>query len=90
MKLTTSSQAGTLESSDMLVSIAPAPEGAGITLNLVSPALRQYGDHIRQLICSVLTDCGVTDATVDVNDKGAVDFVIEARIKTAVLRAAQA
>ena len=83
-------QAGTLESSDMLVAISPAPKGAGVTIQLVSPTMQQYGEHIRGVILGVLQECGVTDAAVDANDKGAVDFVIRARVKTAVLRAAEA
>jgi citrate lyase subunit gamma (acyl carrier protein) len=88
-KLHKAAQAGTLESSDILVNIAPAASGAGITLQLVSPTLRQYGEHIRGIILGVLRDCGVTDAAIDANDKGAVDFVIEARVKTAILRATE-
>ncbi|SBW08973.1 Citrate lyase acyl carrier protein [uncultured delta proteobacterium] len=83
-------QAGTLESSDMLVAIAPAPSGAGVTIKLASPTMRQYGEHIKGIIRAVLDDCGVKDAELDVNDKGAVDFVIEARVKTAILRATEA
>ena len=83
-------QAGTLESSDMLVTIAPAPEGAGVTIKLASPTMQQYGGHIKGVIRAVLNDYGVRDAIVDVNDKGAVDFVIEARVKTAILRATEA
>lgn len=81
-------QAGTLESSDIMVSIAPAPEGSGIQLDLVSAAMHQYGEHIRTLIGFILKEHGVTDAAVQANDKGAVDCVIEARVKTAILRAA--
>ena len=84
------SQAGTLESSDMLVAIAPAPKGAGVTIRLVSPTMQQYGEHIKGIIRAVLNDCGVKDVVIDANDKGAVDFVIEARIKTAILRATEA
>ena len=83
-------QAGTLESSDMLVSISPAPSGAGVTVKLVSPTMQQYGEHIRGVIVNILKEYGVTDAEVDANDKGAVDFVIEARVKTAIQRAAEA
>ena len=83
-------QAGTLESSDMLVNIAPAPAGAGITVQLASPTMQQYGGHIKNVINGVLKECGVTDAVIDANDKGAVDFVIAARVKTAVLRATEA
>lgn len=81
-------QAGTLESSDMLVSIAPAPNGSGIKLELFSATMQQYGDHIKALITRILRDSGVTDAEVQANDKGAVDWVIEARVKTAIQRAA--
>lgn len=83
-------QAGTLESSDMLVAIAPAPEGAGVTIKLASPTMQQYGVHIKGVIRSVLGECGVKDAEISANDKGAVDFVIRARVKTAILRATEA
>jgi len=89
-KLHKPAQAGTLESSDMLVAISPAPQGTGVRIKLVSPTMQQYGEHIRGLILGVLQECGVTDAEVDANDKGAVDFVIEARVKTAIQRAAEA
>lgn len=89
-KLQKPAQAGTLESSDMLVSIAPAAEGAGVKVNLTSPTLQQYGEHIKGIILTALMECGVTNADVDANDKGAVDFVIEARVKTAVQRAFEA
>ena len=37
----------------------------------------------------MLAEFGVQDALVDVNDKGALDFVIRARMECAVCRAAQ-
>ena len=89
-KVQKAAQSGTLESSDMLVSIAPAPSGAGVTVNLTSPTLQQYGAHIREVILGVFKECGVTDAQVEANDKGAVDFVIAARVKTAIMRAMEA
>lgn len=89
-KLHKPAQAGTLESSDMLVAISPAPDGAGVTIKLVSPTMQQYGEHIRGVILGVLKNCGVADAEVNANDKGAVDFIIEARVKTAIQRAAEA
>jgi citrate lyase acyl carrier protein len=88
-KLSKPAQAGTLESSDMLVSIAPAPQGAGIKLELVSGTMQQYGDHIRQLIMGILSENHITDAVVQANDKGAIDCIIEARVKTAISRAAE-
>ena len=88
LKLRKAAQAGTVESSDIQVSIAPASSGAGIQLELVSPTLQQYGEHIKALITKILKDEGVNDAVVQANDKGAIDCVIEARVKTALGRAA--
>ena len=82
-------QAGTIESSDILVSIAPAPAGTGIQLDLVSQTMPQYGGHITKLITGILEEQGVADAMVQANDMGAIDLVIEARVKTALGRAAQ-
>jgi len=80
-------QAGTLESSDVLVSIAPADEGSGIQLNLVSATKQQYASHLQKLVCGILREAGIEDAALHLNDKGAIDCVIEARVKTAILRA---
>ena len=80
-------QAGTIESSDILVSIAPAPAGTGIQLDLVSQTMPQYGGHITKLITGILEEQGVADAMVQANDMGAIDLVIEARVKTALGRA---
>ena len=82
-------QAGTLESSDMQVFVAPAEAGTGIQLDLVCPTMQQFGQHIKKLITDIFTGCGIKDAKVQANDKGAVDCVIEARVKTAIHRAAQ-
>ena len=82
-----SAQAGTLESSDALVSVAPGSAGSGIQLEIVSASLAQYGAHMRSLILEVCKGEGVTDAAVHINDKGAVDCVLEARVKTAIARA---
>lgn len=80
-------QAGTLESSDVLVSIAPADAGSGIQLDLVSATKQQYVCHLQKLISGMLQEAGIEDATLHINDKGAIDCVIEARVKTAILRA---
>lgn len=81
-------QAGSVESSDILIMIAPAEPGTGIQLELVSPTKQQYGAHMTNLIVETLRDLGIEDAIVHANDKGALDFSIEARVRTAVKRAA--
>jgi len=81
-------QAGSVESSDILIMLAPAESGRGITVELVSPTKQQYGAHITNLIVKTLHEQGVSDAIVHANEKGALDYAIEARVKTAVKRAA--
>lgn len=80
-------QAGTVESTDILIILAPAEPGFGIQVELVSPTMQQYGEHIRKLIVETLEEQGIKDAEVHANDKGALDYTIIARVKTAVKRA---
>lgn len=78
--------AGTFESSDLLVKVAPA-EGA-LTVVINSEVIKQFGGQIRQVVDETLHRLGVTSGTVVVDDKGALDCVIRARVQSAVLRAA--
>lgn len=76
--------AGTLESSDVFVQIAPGQDGISISLDSV--VLAQFGDEILSVVREVLSDCGVDSAQVAVQDRGALECVIRARVETAVLR----
>ncbi|SDF32049.1 citrate lyase acyl carrier protein [Sporolituus thermophilus] len=80
-------QAGTLESSDIIVAVAPAAPGSGITIELESIVLAQYGDAIRHTIASVVREAGVTDAYIKAIDRGALDYTIRARTLAALVRA---
>ena len=77
--------AGTLESSDVYVEIAP--RDGGIELELESAVLAQFGDEIRAAVLETLSEQGVDSAWVRLVDKGALDCVIRARVETAVRRA---
>ena len=76
--------AGTLESSDCMVTVAPG-EGK-IDLDLDSAVIRQYGKQIRKVILETLQRLDVTDAKITVVDKGALDCTIKARVECAVYR----
>ena len=78
--------AGTLESSDLMVRIGPGKGGIDITI--ASIVLAQFGDAIRREVENTLKNLGVSDARVTIDDKGALDCVIRARVQTAVARAA--
>lgn len=81
--------AGTVESNDILITVAPAPAGTGIEIELNSPVLKQYGRQIKAVIAEVLAAHQVTDALINASDKGALDCTIKARLTTALARAGE-
>lgn len=81
-------QAGTIESSDILITLSPAEAGSGIQIDLVSPTLKQYGERMKAVIRKTLLASGMEDVQVNANDKGALDYTIEARTLTAIERSA--
>lgn len=77
--------AGTLESSDVYVELAP---GSGaIEIELESVVLRQFGEEIRAAVLETLHEQGIESAWVRLVDRGALDCVIRARVETAAQRA---
>lgn len=76
--------AGTLESSDAQVTVEPGEHG--ITLELSSSVMNQYGRQIKQTVLETLARLGVTNAVVTVVDHGALDCTIRARVECAVYR----
>ncbi len=56
----------------------------GIEVKLVSKVERMFGSQIRQQVIEVLESLGVPDAVVEIEDTGALPFVIGARIEAAV------
>jgi citrate lyase subunit gamma (acyl carrier protein) len=85
MKITQPAFAGTLESSDLQVRIAPNPAG-GIEIWLDSSVEKQFGKAIEALIRDVLIKMDVESAVLEIEDKGALDCVIKARVQAAVIR----
>ncbi len=88
MELKKPAMAGTLESSDVQITLRPNL-GQGIQINLQSDVKAMFGDAIEATVRNVLAEFDVKDALVDVNDKGALDFAIRARMECALCRAAE-
>lgn len=88
MELKKPAMAGTMESSDVQITLRPNP-GQGIVVHLQSDVAVMFGDAIEATVRAVLAEFDVHDALVDVKDKGALDFVIRARMQCAVCRAAE-
>ena len=78
--------AGTLESGDIMIQIAPA-ETKGLHIELDSSVSAQFGRQIRTVITETLTGLGIEDADVKAVDKGARDCTIRARVTAAAVRA---
>ena len=87
MEILKSAAAGTLESSDCLVTVEP---GEGITLDLSSSVMNQYGRQIKATVLEALERLGVQNANVTVVDKGALDCTLKARVECAVFRSCDA
>ncbi|MEQ9886325.1 MULTISPECIES: citrate lyase acyl carrier protein [Pectobacterium] len=85
MKIIKESLAGTFESSDLLVKVAPADGKLTVVIN--SEVIKQFGHQIKQVVNDTLKELGVQEGTIIVDDKGALDCVIRARVQSAVLRA---
>lgn len=88
MKLVKSAVAGTVESSDIMITLSPS-EREGIHIELESSVVKQFGERIRAVITQTLTQAGVVTADVVAVDKGALDCTIQARTITALYRAAE-
>ena len=89
MNIQETSVAGTMESSDIMITLSPRPE-PGYEIELASTVLKQFGSKIREEIEKTLSDMDVPGAMVKAVDKGALDCTIRARVRAAVCRAAGA
>ena len=85
MQILKPATAGTLESSDVMVTLEPG--NGGIALSLTSSVMNQYGRQIKKTVLETLERLEVKDAKVTVVDKGALDCTIKARVECAVFRA---
>lgn len=85
MKITKTSIAGTLESSDVQITLMPNDKD-NIEIDLESEVIKQFGDQIKKVIMDTLKKYEITSAKVKVVDKGALDCTINARLVAAVQR----
>ena len=76
--------AGTLESSDVFVTLEP--NASGLEIEIDSVVQNQFGEAIRRVAEVVLSEQKVQNAKLSIVDRGALDCVIRARVETAVLR----
>jgi len=85
MKIEKPSVCGSLESSDIMIRLAPNESGNKI--HLKSIVQTQFGDAIEAVIYQVLEDNSLENVYVDALDRGALDCTIRARMESAIARA---
>jgi len=72
---------GTLESSDCMIELSPA---SARKIDIESIVLEQFGEQIYGVIMEVLDAYKVDKIHVRCLDKGALDYTIKARLKSAL------
>jgi len=85
MKVTKEAIAGTLESSDLMVKVAPSDKGTR-EIVIQSEVMKQFGKQINRVVTDTLDQLEISEGSIVIEDKGALDCVIRARVQAAVLR----
>lgn len=86
MKIKEKAQAGSFESSDVLVLIEPAEGQKGRDIEISSTVMLQYGESIKAEINKVLDQFEIDDVHMVVHDKGSLVQTLHARVETALKR----
>ena len=86
MKIVKTGMAGTLESSDVMITVR-SNSGNGIEIHLQSIVEKQFGKQIKKVVSDFLKKFSIEDGLIQINDRGALDCTIEARLAAAVYRA---
>lgn len=84
MKIVQAAMAGTLESSDLMVKVSPVESGLDVVIH--SEVYKQFGDRITEVVNETLAAFNIEQGQIIIDDKGALDCVIRARIQAALLR----
>jgi citrate lyase subunit beta/citryl-CoA lyase len=74
-------RSGTGAKGDCIVTVAP---GSGMEVSVLAKSQRLLGTGLRAITEETVVRLGVSDVSVEVNDLGALDYVIAARIETAI------
>lgn len=75
--------AGTFESNDCLVTVK---EDINLTIDIQSIVYDQFKNQIEKVIQDTLNELNISLIYVSIDDKGALDYTIKARLLTAIKR----
>jgi citrate lyase subunit gamma (acyl carrier protein) len=79
-------QAGTLESMDCLVTASEVDKGRGISISMEGASVARFGAAILKSAKDTLKEMGIKDMKLSIQDNGATDLVLRARVEAAVTR----
>lgn len=84
MQIVKKGQAGTMQSSDLMVTVEPAN---GLVIEIESTVKKQFEHLIRAKLEETLVRNEVNSGHISVSDRGALDYAIAARLEAALQRA---
>lgn len=79
-------QSGSLESNDLIVTVDLNYE-EGLHIEIDSVVKEKFGKKIEKVTRETLDELNINNGHIKLVDKGALDFTIRARLKTAIKRA---
>ena len=77
-------QAGTMQSSDLMVFLEPSDV---LQVEIESTVKKQFEHLIRAQVESVLERFSITSGSIRITDRGALDYAIAARLEAGLQRA---
>ena len=86
MEIRKNVSAGSLESSDVMVTLGPLEKG-GLDVKIDSVVKKQFGSKIRKVTDELLAENGISSGFVLIQDRGALECTLRARLETAIARA---
>ena len=86
MQLLHTARAGTLESSDCVVTVSPS-DSFVLEYNGANSVI--FAKRTEELVRGVLKKTGAENAKITIQDQGAIEITIKARLETALARASK-
>ncbi|MDD9340165.1 MAG: citrate lyase acyl carrier protein [Providencia heimbachae] len=87
MKIRHAAVAGTLESSDVMVRIEPLEDTQEVSIQISSSVEKQFGDAIHRIVLELVKLHDIQGAQIIIDDKGALECVLKARLEALLARA---
>ncbi len=88
MRIKNKAFAGSLESSDCLVLVSPlSEEQSGLNIRVDSVVKKLFGEKIEKTVREVAKSLQVDEGNIKIQDRGALECTIRARVEAALKRA---